>query len=106
MKTILTVKLIVIAAFLGLSLPLQAQAEAGEEDRVVAHVEGMVCDFCAQGLLKALGREERVADVIVDLDASTLTVVLKDGQSLPNEELNRIISDNGFTVSRIDRKGA
>ncbi len=106
MKSILTMKLVILAAFLGLSLPLQAQAEAEEGNRVVAHVEGMVCDFCAQGLLKALGGEDSVDDVIVDLDASTLTVVLKDGASLPNEELDRIISDNGFTVSSIDRKGA
>ena len=106
MKPFLTTKLIVLTAIFAFGVPFSLQAETEDGNRVVAHVEGMVCDFCAQGLLKALGREDSVKEVKVDLDASTLTVVVKEGQALTTAELNRIISDNGFTVSRIDRQSS
>ena len=106
MKSFLTAKLIVLTTLFTLADPLSLQAETEEGTQVVAHVEGMVCDFCAQGLLKALGHEDSVKEVKVDLDASTLTVVVKEGQTLPAEQLSRIITDNGFTVSRIESQSS
>lgn len=69
----------------------------------VAHVEGMVCDFCAQGLLKALGKKDSVADIEVSLEDSTLTVHLHEKGALTEKELAKIIKDNGFSVSKITR---
>lgn len=88
--------------FTGMATPAIAQNNSGSAPRAwVAHVEGMVCDFCAQGLLKALGKKDSVAEVEVSLEESTLTVHLKEDQQMSKEQLIKIIKDNGFTVGKI-----
>lgn len=88
--------------FIGMAAPAVAQNDSDNAPRAwVADVEGMVCDFCAQGLLKALGKKDSVAEVEVSLEESTLTVHLKEGQQMSREQLIKIIKDNGFTVGKV-----
>lgn len=88
--------------FTGMATPAIAQNNSDNAPRAwVADVEGMVCDFCAQGLLKALGKKDSVAEVEVSLEESTLTVHLKEDQQMSKEQLIKIIKDNGFTVGKV-----
>ncbi len=92
-------------ALLLLSLPMAIQAEnkaAGET--ITAHVEGMVCDFCAQGLEKLFGDTEAVERTIISLENATVTLQLKPGATLADTEITRIIQENGIDTTSIIRE--
>ncbi len=70
---------------------------------VTAHVDGMVCDFCARSLEKLFGKEEAVEAIKIDLDGKTVTINLKDGQELSDERIEEIVSYSGYDIEKIDR---
>lgn len=71
----------------------------GDGRTVIATVNGLVCDFCAQSVHKTLMREPGVADARVDLSAKTVTVRLKDGGELPRERLGALLRDAGYDMT-------
>lgn len=66
-----------------------------------ADVEGMVCDFCAQGLKKQFGKESSVESIDVNLDTHKVTIRFKPGQELTKERIAEIITGNGLTMTSI-----
>lgn len=72
-------------------------------DIAVADVKGLVCDFCAQALEKTFAKEERVDQIKVNLDESTVTVYFKEGQNLTDAEIEDLISRGGYDISGIQR---
>lgn len=93
----------------GLSLAttpeLQAALEAGGQP-IVAKVLGAVCDFCAMAMNKTFGKRDEVAATHVDLDAKTLSLVLKPGAELDDETLRKVVKKAGYQVDVIDRDPA
>ena len=87
---------ILVAALL---IPLSALAE-----EITVTVKGMVCSFCAQGIKKTFGKNERVAGVEVDLDHKIVKLNLKEGAELGDKEIEQTINDAGFDVLKIERK--
>ena len=75
---------------------------AGET--VIAHVEGMVCDFCARGLEKVFGKKDEVSDIIVSLEYGTITINMKPDQDLTDTEITRLIEGNGINTTSIQRE--
>jgi copper chaperone CopZ len=67
----------------------------------VAEVKGMVCAFCAQGIEASLRENPEVAEVKVDLDASTVTVKTAQGKDFSEAVLRRTITDAGFDVGAV-----
>jgi copper chaperone CopZ len=89
-------------ALVALTLPYPARAA----ETIAARIEGMVCSFCAQGLekkFKATGAVERVK---VGMEDKLITLNLKEGQSLPDAEIRRIVNDAGFALESVRREGA
>jgi copper chaperone CopZ len=80
------------------------ESAAPANRQVLVNVNGMVCDFCAQGLKKLFGEKEEVENIEVDLDAKIVTLELKEGQNLSDELISKIIQDNGLSVEGINRK--
>lgn len=73
-----------------------AVAQGGHS--VVATVNGLVCDFCAQSIQKMLLKEPGVRDARVDLSAKTVRVQLKDGATLDAARLGKLLEDAGYTM--------
>jgi len=65
---------------------------------IVAKVNGLVCDFCAQALKKVFKKEDAVETINVDLDAGEVRVFLKDGQNLSDERLTKLIRKSGYSL--------
>lgn len=84
-----------------LFLSISSPAFAGE--KVTIHVNGMVCDFCAQALEKVFTDEKEVESLEISLSTKTVTVTLKDGQNLSDEALAFLITDSGYDVDRVER---
>jgi copper chaperone CopZ len=69
-------------------------------------VNGMVCDFCAQSVWKVFQDYEQVENVDISLDEGRVTITLKDGQSLSDEELHKGIEYAGYDLVKITHRKA
>jgi periplasmic mercuric ion binding protein len=67
-------------------------------------VNGMVCSFCAQGIKKSFAKEEAVKKVDVSLEKKFVDLEFKEGKSLPDAEITKIITEAGYNVEKIERK--
>lgn len=87
---------------LALSTFLSTGAFAAETVKI--KVDGMVCDFCAQSILKVFEKNEDVEKVDVSLDDQLVTVSMKDGTTLPQEEIEKNIHFAGYDLVDVTRE--
>lgn len=66
---------------------------------IVATVNGLVCDFCAQSVRKTLLKEPGVIDAKVDLTAKTVTVSLAKGAGIPKDRLGSLLKEAGYDMT-------
>lgn len=66
-------------------------------------VKGMVCSFCSQGITKKF-KEEGVKDINVDLEKHLVSLELQDNQKIEKERIEKILSDSGYGVEKIESK--
>ena len=83
-----------------------AKAEAGAGEILLAKVNGLVCDFCAQSIRKIVGKDEAVQKVYVDLSKGEVRVDLKPGKSLDDAALEALIRKAGYSMVSVDRNFA
>ncbi len=94
---------ILATIFILLSISPSFASETEKANDVVVNVNGMVCDFCAQGLKKLFGEREEVKDIAIDLEAGTVALDFAENKTLKDEEIEKIIKDNGISVVSIKR---
>ncbi len=70
---------------------------------IVAKVNGLVCDFCAQALKKVFKKEDAVESLNVDLDKAEVLIGLKAGQTLDDEKVKKLIRKSGYSLVSLDR---
>ena len=85
-----------------LSSPAFAAEKSCSSPRIVAKVNGMVCDFCAQSVKKVLEKESAVQNVDIDLTAKEVRIALKSGQDLPDDVIKSGISYAGYDLVGIE----
>ena len=88
--------LVVLTITFGLSAAVSA-------DTIKATVNGMVCGFCATGIEKTFKAQREVKSVNVDLKNKLVTVTTKEGETLDDKKLTRLLKNSGYSVARIDR---
>jgi mercuric ion binding protein len=66
-------------------------------------VDGMVCAFCAQGIEKKLKARTEVERFFVSLENKIVAVGFKDGRTMSDADLDRLIVDSGYRVTGIAR---
>lgn len=94
-------KLFLVLAVLLLAASPAAASHGGKH--VFVKINGLVCDFCAQSMKKVFGKKEPVAGVDVDLTAKLLTLSLKNGGNLSDDDITKGIVDAGYAVVEIKR---
>jgi copper chaperone CopZ len=72
-------------------------------ETVTVKVNGLVCDFCARAIEANMKRRKDVEKVHVDLDKGEVHLSLKDGNSLTDPALTKLIVDSGYAVTGISR---
>ena len=70
-----------------------------EPQIVEVKIKGMVCSFCAQGLQKGIGKLEEVENVEINLKKRYAKITIKEGKTLPMDEVKEIIKDAGYLVN-------
>ncbi len=94
---------LLIAAFLlFLAAPSFAQDEKCANNQSVATVNGMVCDFCAQALIKTFRKNDAVSDVTIDLTTKKVAIDMKPGQFLPDAEIRKLVDWSGYELAGIE----
>lgn len=91
-----------IIMLFGVALFFAFPAMAGETVKI--SVNGLVCDFCARAVEKVFGKEDAVEKVTVDLTAKLITAQMKDGKTLSDESITKMIADSGYALVRIERE--
>ncbi|MBM75001.1 MAG: heavy metal transporter [Proteobacteria bacterium] len=79
-----------------------AHAEEDIED-IKVFVKGMVCSFCVQGVEKQFKNQKTVEQVVVDLHDSSVSIWLKEQQTLSDQLITDLIKDSGYNVESIER---
>jgi copper chaperone CopZ len=63
----------------------------------------MVCDFCARSVEKTFGSTKVVESINVDLDNGVIELKLKEGETLTDEKIKKLIKANGYALESIER---
>lgn len=74
-----------------------------QEEKVIVNVQGMVCDFCAQGLEKMFMKKKGVQSIRIDLEASQVILALEKKNTLDNHAIIELIRNNGINTVTINR---
>jgi len=65
-------------------------------------MKGMVCSFCAQVIEKKMKALSETKDVYVDMKKRLVVVEVKEGLTLSQDVINKIIKDVGYEVKSIE----
>ncbi|HHH35598.1 MAG TPA: copper chaperone [Gammaproteobacteria bacterium] len=81
----------------GLILLWSATAAAGGM-RYELRVDGLSCPFCTYGIEKKLVNTRGVTGVEIDLDRGVVVVKTREGVTLTEAQLKKLVDDAGFTL--------
>ena len=78
-----------------------AAAQLPEGVDAGVQVSGMVCQFCASGIERLMGREDRIESFEVSFDDSIVYVTFAEGETMSEQQLARIIRRSGYECTGV-----
>ena len=90
-----------IAGLAVLALPVIAMPATAYAETITAHVNGMVCGFCAKSIQQTFSKMDAVQSVKVDLDKKVVVLMLKPKAVLADTVVTKKITDAGYKVTVI-----
>lgn len=91
----------VLAAALALGAATTTEARS-----LRIEVNGLVCAFCADGIIRAFQKQPETAQVFVSLEDRLVAVQLKEGADITDAKATTLLTDAGYTVVAIQRTDA
>jgi len=85
---------------------LSAVVATAAPDRVATvktTVNGMVCSFCAQGVLAHFKKHPAISNVHVDLTRKIVLLEERKGMSITDKEITEHIKKSGFETVKVER---
>jgi cation transport ATPase len=73
-------------------------------ETIKATVNGMVCGFCATGIEKTFKAQREVKTVNVNLQNKLVTIQTKEGETIDDAKLKKLIGNAGYSVVNIARE--
>jgi len=95
-------KILSIISHLALSTTL-AHAAPDRVATVKTTVNGMVCSFCAQGILAHFKKHPAVSNVHVDLTRKLVLLEERKGKAITDNEITEYIKKSGFEPVKVER---
>ena len=89
--------LLTIVVIFGLTAAVSA-------DTIRATVNGMVCGFCATGIEKTFRAQPEVKTVDVDLEKRLVTIQTKQGRTLEDSKIKKLLGNAGYSVVAVARQ--
>ncbi|NCO03526.1 MAG: heavy-metal-associated domain-containing protein [Alphaproteobacteria bacterium] len=96
MKNLLTLTLLLI-------LTSFTPVKADTQYDAIVRADGIVCDFCAQALNKVFLKNENVEKIDVSMDEGTVSVKIKKGGTVTDEEIQKMIEWGGYDFVSVTR---
>lgn len=98
------INLVFSLLFISLILPINAQTEDKQQERVYIKIEikGLACPYCAFGMEKELKKVAGVDNVEIELEEGLAYISTPISQKPLKEALTFIITNAGFTVGNIE----
>ena len=95
----------IILSLLGVWLFLSGTARAATDRTMTVKttVDGMVCSFCAQGIVAHFKKHPAVSTVYVDLTRKLVLLEEKKGASISDKEITEFIKKSGFEPKKVER---
>lgn len=76
----------------------------GTAETIRATVNGVVCGFCATGIEKVFKAQPEVKTVDVDLENKLVTIQTKQGQTLDDLKIKKLLGSAGCSVVAVARQ--
>jgi len=73
-------------------------------DTIRATVNGMVCGFCATGIEKTFRAQPEVKTVDVDLEKRLVTIETKQGRTIDDAKIRKLLGNAGYSVVALARQ--
>ena len=73
-------------------------------DTIRATVNGMVCGFCATGIEKTFRAQPEIKSVNVDLENKLVTIDTKQGRTLDDTRIKKLLGNAGYSVVAVARQ--
>ena len=73
-------------------------------ETIRATVNGMVCGFCATGIEKTFKAQSEVSAIDVDLENKLVIIHTRDGQTMDDSKIKKLLGGAGYSVTGIVRK--
>ena len=73
-------------------------------ETIRATVNGMVCGFCATGIEKTFKAQPEVSAIDVDLENKLVTIHTREGQTMDDSKIKKLLGGAGYSVTGIVRK--
>lgn len=95
----------IILSIIGAWLFVSSAARAAEDRTMTVKttVDGMVCSFCAQGIVAHFKKHPAVSDVHVDLTRKLVILEEKKGSAISDKEITDFIRKSGFEPKKVER---
>ncbi|MGE6696938.1 heavy-metal-associated domain-containing protein [Hyphomonas sp. NPDC076900] len=106
LKTLALALALCLASAPALAAPSAPAVTQAKGEFVTAHVNGLVCDFCAQAIQKVFKKEAAVKGVHVDLGKGEVHISMNPGQTLDDATIEKLIRNSGYALTGIDREVA
>lgn len=73
-------------------------------EEIKVEVKGMVCSMCAQGIQKKFNTVSAVESLDVNLNDKLVTIKTREGETVSDSLIKKMITDAGYNIGRIERK--
>jgi len=73
-------------------------------DTIKATIKGTACDFCASAIEKTFRAQPEVKAVDVDLENKLVTIRTRQGQTMDDSKIRRLLGNAGYSVAAIARE--
>jgi copper chaperone len=79
-------------------------ATAAFAETATVKIKGMICESCSQAVTEKLKAAPEVESVTVNVKKGMAEVAIKQGSSIADDTLKKLIADAGYTALEISRK--
>ena len=77
---------------------------AAAADTIQVTVNGTVCSLCATGIEKTFRAQPEVKTVDVDLENKLVTIQTKQGQTIDDSKIRKLLGNAGYSVVAVARQ--
>src|SRR5690606_16022873 len=80
---------------------IQAGSMNATGELITVDANGLICDFCARTLEKIFMKQDEVAGIDVNLDHRKILISLKDGKTMDDATIQKLVTDAGYNIAGI-----